>query len=71
MLDNNPRGSPGDNSTHGSQQLNVNTSKYETGGHPYNKDGAGIAENKGSNINTSFVLGHTVVIAMGFAQFGK
>lgn len=57
--------------SNGNTPLNVtNQSKYE-GMHPYTSGGPGIAENKDSNINTCFVLMHTIVIAMGFLQFGK
>ena len=51
------------NTSQKSDPLNVNSSE----GHPYNRGGSGIAENTKSSINTSFVLAHTIIIALGFA----
>ena len=62
MLDDKPRDSG--NESNQTDPLNpVNSSKYD----PVGTTGGGIAENKGSNINTCFVFGHTVTIALGFA----
>ena len=60
MLDNRGEG----DSEQSKGLMNVNNSANP---HPYNSGGAGIAENRESNINVGFVLGHTITIALGFA----
>ena len=62
--DNNPR--------QNTQDTDVNASG--TKNHQYNSatgDRMGVADNRSKNINSSYIFMHTVVIAMGFLQFGK